>query len=59
MLTGVVLLCLSLPSGVAPAAGPPAAAQRPAHQTCPEDHEVPAAAQGEKQGTAMPLNTHI
>lgn len=46
MLIVVVLLSLPLLSGVAAAAGPQAAAQRPAHQTRPEDHEVPAAAQG-------------
>ncbi len=58
MLTGVVLLCPSPPSGAAAAAGTQAAAQRPAHQTRSENHEVPAAAQGEKQGTAVLLITH-
>lgn len=57
ILNGVVL-CLSSLSGVAAAAGPQAAAQRPTHQTCPEDHEVPAAPQGEKQNTAVLLITH-
>ncbi len=61
MLTGVVL-CPSPVSGAAAAAGPQTAAQRSAHQTCPEDHEVPAAAQGEKQSTAVllitPTHTH-
>lgn len=41
-----MLLSLSLLSGSTAAAGPQAAAEWPAYQTCPEDHEVPAAAQG-------------
>lgn len=52
-----VIVSVSPLSGVAAAAGPQTAAQRPADQTCAEDHEVPAAAQGEKQGTAMLLIT--
>lgn len=36
----------SLWTGAQAAAGPQAAAQRPAHQTCPEDHEVSAPAKG-------------
>lgn len=41
--------------GAPAAAGPEAAAQRPAHQTCPEDHEVSASAQGKKHVTAVLL----
>lgn len=48
--------------GAPAAAGPQAAAQRPAHQTCPEDHEVSASAQGKKPNTsavsAMGLQTY-
>lgn len=36
----------SLWTGAQAAAGSQAAAQRPAHQTCPEDHEVSAPAEG-------------
>lgn len=36
----------SLWTGAQAAAGPQAAAQRPAHQTCSEDHEVSAPAKG-------------
>lgn len=43
------MFCVSVPLLGAPAAaGPQAAAQRLAHQACPEDHEVPASAQGKK-----------
>ena len=53
----MIVAILFCPSGVAAAAGTQTAAERPAHQTCPEDHEVPAAPQGEMQSTAVLLIT--
>lgn len=44
--------------GAPAAAGPQAAAERPAHQTCPEDHEVSASAQGKKHVIAVLLAKH-
>lgn len=38
---------LSLSPGAPAAAGAPPAAERPPHQTCAADHEIPAAAQGQ------------
>lgn len=51
--------CVRFPLLGAPAAaGPQAAAERPAHQTCPEDHEVSASAQGKKHVIAVLLAKH-
>lgn len=44
--------------GAPAAAGPQAAAERPAHQTRPEDHEVSASAQGNKHVIAALLAKH-